>query len=209
MCRRISPLRWRAAKRRQGLLLCADAVSLAPWGSLRDTWARRGQPPAVTTRGTRQGFKVLRALDDGSGRLLSPGMAGRCPSARAHAFLTMRMAHTPQHLWRMHDGARSHPSQAPPQWLAAHRERRTAYPLPAYAPEDQPFASRWQKTKPRASHHPYCKALAALTASGDTALAFCAPPPETVCGLFGRYGEDSGLELKQAAELSKSKPEHL
>jgi len=203
------PPRWRAAKRRQGLRRCADAASVAPWGSLRDTWAPRGQPPAVSTRGTRQGLKVWGALDDCSGRLLSPGLAGRCPSDRAHACLTMRMAHPPKPLWLMHEGARSHPRQATPQWLAAPRERRTAYPVPAYAPEDTPRASRWQKTTPRASHHPYCKAWAALTASGDTALASCAPPPATVCGLCGRYGEDSGLELTQAAELSKSKPEHL
>jgi len=30
-----------------------------------------------------------------------------------------------------------------------------------------------------------------------------------VLGLFGRYGEESGLELAQAAEISKSKAEHL
>lgn len=32
---------------------------------------------------------------------------------------------------------------------------------------------------------------------------------ETVFGFFGRYCEESGLELKQAASISKSKPEHL
>jgi len=30
-----------------------------------------------------------------------------------------------------------------------------------------------------------------------------------VLGLFGLYGEESGLELKQAAEFSKSKSEDL
>jgi hypothetical protein len=32
---------------------------------------------------------------------------------------------------------------------------------------------------------------------------------EEIVTLFGRYGEASGLELKQVAEISKSKPEHV
>src|SRR5512145_1560173 len=37
----------RAATRRQGLILFEDEASFAPWGALRDTWARRGRPPEV------------------------------------------------------------------------------------------------------------------------------------------------------------------
>jgi hypothetical protein len=33
----------------------------------------------------------------------------------------------------------------------------------------------------------------------DKALAYFARHPDTVLGLFGRYCEESGLELKQAA----------
>jgi hypothetical protein len=59
--------------------------------------------------------------------------------------------------------------------------------------------SLWKKTKKRATHHQYCKAGALLTVSVDKALAYVATPPETVCGLFGRYCEESGLELQHAA----------
>ena len=55
----------------------------------------------------------------------------------------------------------------------------------------------------------YCKEFIALTVSVDKALAYFATHPDTVLGLFGRYGEESGLELAQAAEISKSKAEHL
>src|SRR5215471_15449084 len=44
----------RAAKRRKGLILCADEASLAQWGSLSYTWARRGQQPAVKTSSQNQ-----------------------------------------------------------------------------------------------------------------------------------------------------------
>jgi transposase len=52
----------RAATRRQGLILCEDAASFAPWGSLSDPWARRGQQPEVPTRGTRTGSNVFGAM---------------------------------------------------------------------------------------------------------------------------------------------------
>jgi hypothetical protein len=45
----------RAAKRRQGLILFEDEASFAQWGSLSDTWARRGQQPEVPTSGKRKG----------------------------------------------------------------------------------------------------------------------------------------------------------
>jgi len=41
--------------------------------------------------------------------------------------------------------------------------------------------------------------FAALTVSVEKALAYFATHPDTVLGLFGRYCEESGLELQQAA----------
>jgi hypothetical protein len=72
-------------------------------------------------------------------------------------------------------------------------------PLPSDAPDDNPLAYLWKKTKQRATHHKYCKAFTALTVSVDKALASFATHPATVWGRFGRYGEESGLALKQAA----------
>jgi hypothetical protein len=71
------------------------------------------------------------------------------------------------------------------------------------------MAYRCKKTPQRATHKQDCKESAALPVSVDQALASCATHPATVCGLFGRYCEESGLERKQAAELAKSKPERL
>ena len=199
----------RAAKRQQALLLLEEEARFAPWGSWRYPWARRGQQPAGKTSGQRQGSKVFGAMDYGSGRRFDPGMARRFTSDSYQAFWTRSMAQTTKHLCLSHDGARSQTSQAPQPCLAAHRERLTAYPLPSYAPDDKPMAYLWKKTKQRATHHQSCKACTSLTASVDQALASFATHPDTGCGLFGRYGEESGLKLKQAAELSKSKPEHL
>jgi transposase len=193
------PAIFRAAQRRGGLILCEDEASLAPWGSLRDPWARRGRQPAVPTSGKRKGSKVLGAMEDFSGRLCSQGIEGRVNAESAQGFVQRLMAPTPQPLLLIHDGARYHTSAAPQAFWAAHRARLTVEPLPSYAPDDNPIAYLWQKTKKRAPHNQSCKALALLTVSVDKALAYVATHPETVLGLFGLSCEASGLALKQAA----------
>jgi transposase len=189
----------RAAKRRHGLILFEDEASFAQWGALISTWARRGQQPEVPTSGTRKGSKVFGAMAYGSGRLFYQGLEGRFTAESSQTFLTMIMAQTKDHLFLIHDGARYHTSQATQQFLQAHGKRITAHPLPSYSPDYNPIAYLWRNTKKRATHNKYCKEFAALTVSVDKALAYFATHPETVCGLFGCYCEESGLELKQAA----------
>jgi transposase len=83
--------------------------------------------------------------------------------------------------------------------VAAHSARLTAHPLPSYSPDDNPIEYLWKKTKQRATHNKYFKEFLALTVSVDKALAYFATHPDTLLGLFGRYGEESGWELTQAA----------
>jgi transposase len=189
----------RAAKRRQGLILFADEASFAQWGSLSYTWARRGQQPEVPTSGKRKGYKVFGAIEYFSGRLFSQGIEGRFNSESYQAFLQMILAQTTQHLFLIHDGARYHTSASTQAFLAAHSERITEHPLPSYSPDYNPIEYLWRKTKKRATHNKYFKEFATVTVSVDKALAYFATHPEEVLGLFGRYCEESGLELKQAA----------
>jgi transposase len=193
------PMILRAAKRRKGLLLFEDEASFAQWGSLSYTWARRGQQPAVKTSGKRKDYKVFGAIEYFSGRLCSQGIEGRCNAEHYQAFLEMSMAQTTQHLFLIHDGARYHTSASTQAFLAAHRARITAEPLPSYSPDDNPIEYLWKKTKQRATHNKYFKEFIPLTVSVDKALAYFATHPDTVLGLFGRYCEESGLELAQAA----------
>ena len=189
----------RAAKRCKGLILFEDEASFAQWGSLSYTWARRGRQPEVPTSGKRKGYKVFGAIDYVSGRLFFQGIEGRFNSESYQAFLQMILAQTTQHLFLIHDGARYHTSVATQAFLAAHRDRITAEPLPSYSPDYNPIEYLWKKTKQRATHNKYFKEFIALTVSVDKALAYFATHPDTVLGLFGRYCDESGLELKQAA----------
>jgi transposase len=189
----------RAAKRQHGLILFEDEASFAQWGSLSSTWARRGQQPEVKTSGKRKGYKVFGAIEYFSGRLFYQGIEGRFASDSYQAFLRTILAQTTAHLFLIHDGARYHTSQATTQFFAQHAARRTGYPLPSYSPDYKPIEYLWKKTKKRATHNQYFKEFALLTGAGEKALAYFATHPETVLGLFGRYCEESGLELAQAA----------
>ena len=189
----------RAAKRRGGLILFEDEASFAQWGSLSYTWSRRGHQPEVPTSGKRKGYKVLGAIEYFSGRLFYQGIAGRFNSEHYQEFLQLIMAQTTQHLFLIHDGARYHTSASTQAFLTAHSDRITAEPLPSYSPDYNPIEYLWKKTKQRATHNKYFKEFAELTVSVEKALAYFATHAETVLGLFGRYCEESGLELKQAA----------
>ena len=139
------------------------------------------------------------AIEYFSGRLFSQSIEGRFNSASYQAFLQMIMAQTTAHLFLIHDGARYHTSASTQAFLAAYCDRITEYPLPSYAPDDNPIQYLWKKTKKRATHNQYFKEFAVLTVSVDKALTYFATHPDTVLGLFGLYCEESGLELKQAA----------
>jgi transposase len=189
----------RAATRCKGLILFEDEASFAQWGSLSYTWSRRGHQPEVPTSGKRKGYKVFGAIEYFSGRLFSQGIEGRFNSESYQGFLQMIMAHTPEHLFLIHDGARYHTSASTKAFLAAHSERITEHPLPSYSPDYNPIEYLWKKTKQRATHNKYFKEFVELTVSVEKALAYFATHPDTVLGLFGRYCEESGLELQQAA----------
>jgi transposase len=189
----------RTAIRRKGLILFEDEASFAQWGSLSYTWARRGHQPEVPTSGKRKGSKVFGAIEYFSGRLFYQGSEDRLNSASYQAFLQMILEQTPAHVFLIHDGARYHTSASTQAFFLAHSDRLTEHPLPSYSPDDNPIEYLWKKTKQRATHNKYFKEFAVLTVSVDKALVYFATHPDEVLGLFGRYCEESGLKLKQAA----------
>jgi transposase len=188
-----------AAKRRKGLILFEDEASFAQWGSLSYTWSRRGRQPEVPTSGKRKGYKVYGAIDYFSGRLFYQGIEGRFNSESYQAFLEMIMKQTRKHLFLIHDGAKYHTSQATTQFFERHRKRITTHRLPSYSPDYNPIEYLWKKTKQRGTHNKYFKEFAALTVSVEEALAYFATHADEVLCLFGRYCEESKLDLQQAA----------
>jgi transposase len=193
------PAIFRAAKRRQGLILFEDEASFAQWGSLSYTWAKRGHQPEVPTSGKRKGYKVFGAIEYFSGRLFYQGIEGRFNSENYQAFLEMIMARTKAHLFLIHDGARYHTSTSTQQFFRANKTRISEHPLPSYSPDYNPIEYLWKKTKQQATHNKYFKEFAALTVSVEKALAYFATHADEVLCLFGRYCEESKLDLQKVA----------
>ena len=181
---RASPGWRRRGRRVSGRPRVARGGALGP---RRPAW-RRGAP--CVTRGravagsrsgpprdTRHGSTVVGALASCSGGRCSPGLEGRGHADRSHACCQRSMAPTPPPLVVRHAGARSPTRAAPHACVAAQRARRPAAPLPSSASADQPRASLWPQTTPRATHHQSFQACAALTVSGEQARADCATHP--------------------------------
>jgi transposase len=116
----------------------------------------------------------------------------------------MIMRQTRKHLFLIHDGARYHSSQATTQFFETHSKRITAHPLPSYSPDYNPIEYLWKKTKQRGTHNKYFQEFDALIVSVEEALAYFSKHADEVLCLFGRYQEESSLELNQAELELKS-----
>jgi transposase len=142
----------RQARQRKALLLVGDEASFAQWGSLRYTWAPKGQQPEVPTSGKRKGYKVFGLIAYFSGRFFYKAHAGRFHSESYATLLRDVLSQTNQHVVVIQDGARYHTSQAMQQCFVAHAGRLTIEPLPAYAPDFNPIEHLWKKIKKEATH---------------------------------------------------------
>jgi transposase len=193
------PTLLRAAKRRKAMMLFEDEACCAQRGALSYTWARRGRQPEVPTSGKRKGYKVYGANEYFTGRLFYQGIEGRFNSESSQAFLQLIMRQTRKHLFLIHAGARDHSSQATEPFFETPCQRITAHRLPSYCPEYNPIEYLWKKTKQGATHNKYFPEFAALMGSVEEALAYFSTHADEVLCLFGRYQEESGLDLQQAA----------
>jgi DDE superfamily endonuclease/Winged helix-turn helix len=142
----------RRAQERKALLLCGDAASLPPWGTLTYPWARRGQHPTVQTSGKRQGSTVCGLLASCQGRFFYHGQEGRRHAAAYLAFLTRVLEQTSQPMIRMQDGATEHTSAETTAFFAQPTARLEVCQLPTYAPDYHPLEKLWKKSKQQETH---------------------------------------------------------
>jgi len=158
------------ARERKALLLFGDEASFPQWGTLTDTWARRGQPPVVKTSGKRKGYQVFGLMDYFTGRFFHQGLEGRFTSASYTAFLSRVLAQTTEHLILIQDGARYHTSAETKRFFAQHAERLTVFQWPGYSPDYNPIEKLWKKFKQQETHLHYFPTFEALTKKVEQAL---------------------------------------
>ncbi len=162
----------REAEQAGALLLFADEVGFAQWGSLGYTWARRGVQPLVKTSGKRKGYKVFGLLDFLSGRLFWRECGGRFSAASYCEFLAWVLAQTEQPLYIIQDGARYHTAKATAEFIAAHGGRLRVFKLPSYSPDYNPIEHLWRNVKRSKTHNRYFASFEALRQAVEAALGY-------------------------------------
>jgi len=175
------------AHQKNAMILFGDEASFPQWGTLSDTWARRGHPPTVPTSGIRKGYKVFGLIDYFSGRFFYQCTQDRLTSASYEAFLRRVLAQTRKHLILIQDGARYHTSQAMKSFFAQHAQRLTVFSLPSYSPDFNPIEKLWKKVKQQDTHLHYFPTFESLMNKVDQALLRFQNTPHEILSLFGFY----------------------
>jgi transposase len=188
----------RQARKHKALLLFGDEASFAQWGSLRYTWAPKGQQPEVPTSGKRKAYKVFGLMDYFSGRFFYKAHAGRFNSESYAAFLLDVLSQTTQPVVVIQDGARYHTSQAMKAFFKVHEDRLTIAQLPAYSPDFNPIEPLGKKVKKEATHLQHFPEFTDLQHEVDRALLHFAQTPSEITVLMARYGEKLGKVDKAA-----------
>jgi transposase len=173
----------RRAKERQALLLFGDEASFPQWGTLTDTWARRGQQPTVKTSGKRKGYKVFGLIEYFSGRFFYQGQEGRLNSAAYIAFLRRVLEQTTQYIILIQDGAKYHTSAETKVFFAQQTARLEVCQLPTYSPDYNPIEKLWKKIKQQDTHLHYFPTFEALTDKVEQALLKFANTPAEILAL--------------------------
>jgi transposase len=91
--------------------------------------------------------------------------AGKFTGTTYIAFLEQLLEQFSAPLILIEDGAPYHRSKEVKQFQAAHAQRFSVYPLPAFSPDFNPIEKLWKNTKKDATHLRYFKTFAELRAS--------------------------------------------
>ncbi len=176
-----------AAEKKDAHILFGDESSFPQWGSLTYTWAKKGQQPVVKTSGNRKSYKAFGLIEYFSGRFFFRGHEGSLNSDSYAAFLKGVMRKTRKHLILIQDGASYHKSKAMKEFFRKHRNRITAYFLPAYSPDYNPIEKLWKKIKEKEIHLHYFPTFGSLKKKVNDALLRFKELKSEVLSLFAFY----------------------
>ncbi len=104
------------------------------------------------------------------------------------------LSHTHRHVVVMHDGARSHTSQALQDCCQAQAAHLTMAQWPSYSPDVTPIAHLWKQVQKAATHLQSCPDFAQLPAEVERALLHFAHTPSELTVLMARSCETLGAK---------------
>ncbi len=152
-----SEIKWPAilkkAKVTNAVILFADEVTFAQWGSLSRTWAPIGQQPKIKTKGKRKGLKMFGAIELFGGSFQYMEAEDKFNGESYIVFLKKVLAQYNCPVILVEDGAPYHGAKIVKAFLESEGENRISiYRLPSYSPDFNPIEKLWKNTKRDATH---------------------------------------------------------
>jgi len=141
------------AKEKKAVILFADEVSFAQWGSLSKTWAPIGQQPKIKTKGKRKGLKMFGAIEFFGGSFQYMEADDKFNGESYIIFLKKVLAQYDCPVILVEDGAPYHGAKVVKDFLDSEgKDRISIYRLPSYSPDFNPIEKLWKNTKRDATH---------------------------------------------------------
>ena len=167
------------AKATSAVILFADEVSFAQWGSLGKTWAPIGQQPKVKTSGKRKGLKLFGAIEFMGGKFQYMECNGKFNGESYIEYIRLLVNSYSKPIILVEDGASYHKIAVVNTFKERMKleERLYTYRLPSYSPDKNPIEKLWKKTKAAATHCKYFPTFESLRSA--------------VIGAFQKYMENA------------------
>jgi len=144
------------AKETNAVILFADEVSFAQWGSLSRTWAPIGQQPEIKTKGKRKGLKMSGAIEFFGGSFQYMEAEDKFNGESYIMFLRKVLSQYDCPVILVEDGAPYHGAKIVKDFLESEGlERLLIYRLPSYSPDFNPIEKLWKNTKRDAVHRKF------------------------------------------------------
>lgn len=177
------------AKTKKAVILFADEVSFAQWGSLSKTWAPKGKQPKIKTCGKRKGLKMFGAIEFSTGTFLYMERDGKFNGESYIEFMKRIIGNYSCPVILIEDGASYHGSKIVTNFKNELNvsEMLDVYRLPAYSPDKNPIEKLWKKTKKDATHCKYFPTFESLRSS--------------VIAAFNKYLEDATKVISTMRKL--------
>jgi len=141
------------SKEMNAVILFADEVSFAQWGSLSRTWAPIGQQPKIKTKGKRKGLKMFGVIEFFGGSFQYMEAEDKFNGESYTQFLKQVLSQYNRSVILIEDGAPYHGARVVKDFVENEgQDRLLIYRLPSYSPDYNPIEKLWKNTKRDATH---------------------------------------------------------
>ncbi len=193
------------AKETNAVILFADEVTSAQWGSLSKTWAPIGQQPKIKTEGKRKGLKMSGAIEFYGGSFQYMEAEDKFNGESYTVFLKRILSQYDCPVILVEDGAPYHGARVVKDFLENKgKGRLLIYRLPSYSPDFNPIEKLWKNTKRDATHCKFFPTFEDIRASvvkvfkkymEDAAKVICVMKKLRSCAGVALHTAFAGLKL--------------